>query len=62
MLEEAAQDLSKTLKKKSKKAGKRTKKNVNRGLEFSDTAINAARTAVAAVVVKKVSDWMKAMR
>lgn len=61
-LEEAAQDLSKTLKKKSKVAKKKTKKSVDQGLAFSDTAMNAARTAVAAVVVKKVSDWMKAMR
>lgn len=61
-LEDAAQDLAKTLKKKSKAAGKKSKKQVGRGLEFSDTAVNAARTAVAAVVVKKVNDWMKAMR
>ena len=61
-LEEAAHDLSKTLKKRSKVARKKSKKSVNRGIEFSDSALNAARTAVAAVVVKKVSDWVKQMR
>lgn len=61
-LEEAAHDLSKTMKKRSKDAQKKTKKSVDRGLEFSDTALNAARTAVAAVLVKKVSDWMKQVR
>ena len=61
-LEDAADDLSKTMKKRSKEARKKTKKGVDRGLEFSDTALNAARTAVAAVVVKKVSDWMKQVR
>lgn len=61
-LEDAADDLAKTLKKRSKKARKVSKKNIDKGLQFSDTAINAARTAVAAVVVKKVSDWMKHMR
>lgn len=57
-LEDAAHDLSKTMKKRSKHA----KKSVERGVDFSSTVVNAARTAVAAVVIKKVNDWMKAMR
>ncbi len=57
-LEDAAHDLSKTMKKRSKSA----KKSVDRGVDFSGTVLNAARTAVAAVVIKKVNDWMKAMR
>ncbi len=62
VLEEATDELSKTLKKSSKKARKKAKKRADRGLQFSDTVANAARTAVAAVVVKKVSDWMRAFR
>lgn len=61
-LEDAAHDLSKTMKKKSKHAQKTAKKNVDRGVDFSGTVLTAARTAVAAVVIKKVNDWMKAMR
>lgn len=57
-LEDAAHDLSKTMKKRSKRA----RKSVDRGVDFSGTVLNAARTAVAAVVIKKVNDWMKAMR
>lgn len=61
-LEDAAHDLSKTMKKRSKHVQKSAKKNVDRGVDFSGTVLTAARTAVAAVVIKKVNDWMKAMR
>lgn len=61
-LEDAADELSKTLKKRSKKARKGAKKRVDRGHDFSNTVVNAARTAVAAVVVKKVNDWLRALR
>lgn len=57
-LEDAAHDLSKTMKKRSKSA----KKSLEHGMDFSGTVLNAARTAVAAVVIKKVNDWMKAVR
>lgn len=61
-LEDAAHDLSKTLKKRSKKASKGARKKIDRGVSFSETALNAARTAVAAVAVKKVNDWVQKMR
>ncbi len=62
ILEDATDELADTLKKRSKKTRKKAKKNVDRGVEFSDSVLNVARTAVAAVVVKKVGDWMKALR
>lgn len=61
-LEDAAHDLSKTMKKKSKHVKKSTTKNVERGIEYSDAMLNAARTVVAAAVIKKVNSWMKSMR
>lgn len=61
-LEDAAHDLSKTMKKKSKHAKKTTAKNVDRGIEYSDAMLNAARTVVAASVIKRVNNWMKSMR
>lgn len=61
-LEDVAHDLSKTVKKKSKRAKKKTQKKVNRGIDYSDAMLNAARTAVAAVVLKRVNSWMKSMR
>lgn len=62
VLEDAADELAKTLKKRSKSVRKKAKKNAHRRTEFPDALLNVTRTAVAAVVVKKVNDWMKAMR
>lgn len=61
-LEDAAYDLSKTVKKRSKRAKKSAGKNLESGLDYSGAVLNAARTAVAAVVIKKVNDWMKQLR
>lgn len=59
-LEEAADDLSKTLKKRSKKIKKKIRKHDSS--DFSEMAMNAARTIVAAAAVKKANDWIKRMR
>lgn len=61
-LEEAAHDLSKTMKKTSKQAKKSTEKGLERGADYSTAMLNAARTAVAAVVLKRINDWMKHVR
>lgn len=61
-LEDAAHDLSKTMKQTSKRARKSTTKSLEHGLDSSSALLNAARTAVAAVVVKRVNDWMKRAR
>lgn len=61
-LEDAAHDLSKTIKKKSKTAKKSTKKKIESGVDYTDALMNIARTAVAAVVIKRMSGWMKQLR
>ena len=61
-LEDAAHDLSKTIKKKSKTARKSTRKKIENGINYSDALLNVARTAVAAVVIKRMSSWMKHLR
>jgi ElaB/YqjD/DUF883 family membrane-anchored ribosome-binding protein len=45
-----ARDLSKTVKKK-----------VSSGVDFGDTVVGAAKTVVAAILVKKVTDWIREM-
>lgn len=62
VLEDAADELARTLRKRSKRVRKQAKKNAHRGMEFSDALLNVTRTAVAAVAVKKVNDWIKALR
>ena len=61
-LEDAAEDMGKSIKKGSARAGKKARKKIDRGIDLSDAAVNALRTAVAAVVVKKVAGWVKNMR
>jgi len=61
-LEEAAEDLAKTLKKKSKAVRKKVGKGGSNSHGLPDTALSAAQAALAATVVKKVNDWMKASR
>jgi hypothetical protein len=58
VLEDAAEDLAEAVREKSGKARKQAK----RGLDFSSAAMNVARTAVAAVVVKKLADLAKRVR
>lgn len=55
LLHETAGDVRKNLRKKSKKA----KKKARHAFDFGDTVRNAAGTAVAAVVIKKVNDWVR---
>ena len=47
-LQDSAQDLTSTLEKKT-----------SRGVSAAEAAFNVAKTTVAAVLVKKVSDWMR---
>ncbi|HET6568668.1 MAG TPA: hypothetical protein VFG50_11940 [Rhodothermales bacterium] len=49
-LQHDARDLSKTVKKKA-----------SAGVDFGETAIGAAKTVVAAVLVKKITDWVRKM-
>lgn len=50
-----AEDVSRHLRRQYKKAKKKT----SHGLDMTESMLNAAKTAVAAVVVKQVNDWMK---
>lgn len=61
-LEDAAHQLSKTMKKSSKRARKSTEKRLEKGADYSTALLTTARTAVAAVVLKRINDWMKAVR
>lgn len=54
-LHDASGDARKHLRKQSKKV----RRQVHTGLQFADTVAAAARTAVAAVVIKKVNDFIK---
>ncbi len=51
----ATKDTRKQFKKKTKKA----RKQADRGIDFAGSLLDAARTAVAAVVVKKITDWTR---
>ncbi len=54
-MQDATKDTRKQLKKKTKKA----RKSAEHGIDFAGALVDTARTAVAAVVVKKITDWTR---
>lgn|GEM_PF-4568260 len=56
-----ASDAAKELQTEAMDLSKSVKKKVNSGVDFGDTVAGAAKTVVAAILVKKVADWIKQM-
>ncbi len=53
------QDTTKGARKQFKKKSKKVRRQAEHGLDFAGSLLDAARTAVAAVVVKKITDWTR---
>lgn len=53
------QDVTKDGRKQFKKKSKKARRQAEHGLDFAGSLLDAARTATAAVVVKKITDWTR---
>lgn len=56
-----ASDAAKELQADARDLSKSVKKKVNSGVDFGDTVVGAAKTVIAAILVKKVTDWIRQM-